>query len=307
MGESGAPTTTAVIVNWRSVANTVRLVESLLPCVSRGLRFVVLENGSGDALTLRNAFATPRFAGCVTLLESDVNLGFCAGVNRAVDTALAGEPPDYLWFLNPDMHPTPDTLGELIAVAEDSGAPIVSARAGGRERFSGENWPLSYFAPRFMGLTRPRHGARWWLTDRYHGGCALFERSLVERLRDGGQFLHEALFMYWDEWETSRRAAGLGARFAVAARAPVYHGSDEQARTIPGLSEARAYYLVRNSILFGRIAFAWWQQPAVIPLRMVRDAVYYIGVERNTATFFRAAWDGLRGKTGKWDRHPGPT
>lgn len=308
MGESGGATTTAIIVNWRSAAETVRLIDSLLPCVAKGLRFVVLENGSGDAATLREAFADARFAHCVTFLECETNLGFCGGVNVAVDAALAAGRPDYLWLLNPDMHPGAETLCELVAVARESGAAVVSARAGGSERFAGENWPLSYFAPRFMGLTKPRPDARWWLTDRYHGGCALFERRLVERLREGGDFLHEPLFMYWDEWETSRRAAPLGARFAVAARASVHHNSGAQARVIPGLAEARIYYIVRNGILFGRMAFRPWQQPFVIPMRIARDGFYYLLRERGAPrVFFEAVRDGLRGKTGEWKRHPGHT
>ncbi len=305
---SGAASVTAIIVNWKSAADTLRLVDSLLPEAANGLRFVVLENGSNDDSdrVLSERFATAPYAGVVTYLVSAENTGFCAGVNTAVDAALAADPkPDYLWLLNPDIFPPDGLMAAMLAAARQSGCPIVTARAGAGSGYSGEDrWPWAYFGPKFTWITKPKPDQPWWTTGRYHGGCVAWESSLVERLieRDG-EFLHEPLFMYWDEWDTSVRAARFGARVAVA-NVFVRHHSEFR-NTTPGLQEARIYYNARNAILMGRRHFTWWQRPVVVPLQMGRGFLYYCVVHRQPArVFLRGTFDGLRGKSGIWEHHP---
>ncbi|HMO54175.1 MAG TPA: hypothetical protein PJ994_06700 [Tepidiformaceae bacterium] len=77
---SGSPVA-AIIVNWKSPQDVLRLVESLLPNVEDGLRFVVLENGSNDGSheVFSAAFTGLRFAGHVTYVVSETNLGVLWG------------------------------------------------------------------------------------------------------------------------------------------------------------------------------------------------------------------------------------
>lgn len=305
---SGKPAVTAIVVNWKSPGDTLRLVESLLPDVADGLRFVILENGSNDDsdAILRQRFAAPSYAGIVTYLTSETNIGFCAGVNRCVAAALAADPkPDYLWFLNPDIYPPDGLLAAMLGANLESGCPIVTARAGGGEGFSGEDrWPWAYVGPKFTWQTKPHPDRSWWVTGRYHGGCVLWESSLVEQLiqRDG-EFLHEPFFMYWDEWDTSVRATRFSARVAVA-NVFVRHHSDSRNAT-PGLREARTYYLSRNAVIMGRRHFSWWQRPVVVPLQVARGFVYYCLLHRlSPRAYLSGILDGLRGKSGIWKHHP---
>ncbi len=304
---SGRTPVTAIIVNWKSAEDTIRLVESLLPNTEEGLRFVVLENGSNDDsdTVLRERFAAAPFAEVVTYFSSETNLGFCAGVNRAVDVALAVEPkPAHLWFLNPDIFPGTDTLSELVAVAVESGCQIVSARAGAAIPFNGdERWPLPYFAPGFLWKTRPQPGKRWWTTGRYHGGCVIFETELVEKLRAQGSFLHEPLFMYWDEWDTSIRADRLGARFAVANLLIRHHTTERNA--LPGLRNTRTYYGARNGILMAERYFSWWQRLLFVPPHIARGLLYYCVLHGSPwRPYLAGLLAGFRGRTGIWEHHP---
>ena len=295
-------------MNWRSPGDTVRLIDSLLPNVADGLRFVVLDNGSGDNsdAILREHFAKEPFASAVTYLTSETNLGFCGGVNVAVDAALSTDPkPDYIWMLNPDIFPPEGLLAELLAVMNESGCNVVSPRAGENMAFSGEErWPLPYFGPGFTWKTKPRPDRRWWRTSRYHGGCVLMETALVERLiAQDQEFLHVPLFMYWDEWDTSIRAARLGATFGVA-NVPVRHFADDR-DSLAGLSEARLYYSARNAMLMGFRHFRWWQRPLVMPLQALRGTLYYCGLKGAPwGLYLRALADGVRGKHGIWEHHP---
>jgi GT2 family glycosyltransferase len=193
----------------------------------------------------------------------------------------------------------------MLAVAEESGCQVVSPRAGEHMAFAGEErWPLPYFAPGFTWKTKAQPERRWWTTGRYHGGCCLIETTLLERLiaRDG-EFLHEPLFMYWDEWDTSIRAARLGARFAVA-NVPVKHYSPGR-NSLPGLRETRLYYSSRNSMLMARRHFPWWQRPVLATLQASRSLGYYCVLKREPMrVYLRGLFDGLRGRSGIWDRHP---
>lgn len=270
---------------------------------------MVLENGSGDDsdAVLRDHFSREPFRAVVTYLASETNLGFCGGVNLAVDAALAAEPkPEYVWMLNPDIFPPEGLLAELLAVSRESGCEVVPPRAGEHMAFSGEErWPLPYFAPGFTWKTKPQLDRRWWRTGRYHGGCVLMPTWLVERLiaRDG-EFQHEPLFMYWDEWDTSIRAAKLGATFAVA-NVGVQHYTHDR-NSLSGLMEARLYYSARNSMLMGHRHFRWWLRPLVMPLQAARGTLYYCGLKGSPwRPYIRGLVDGLRGKHGLWDRHPG--
>lgn len=302
---SGSPRVTAVIVNWRSAATTNRLIDALLPLVPGGLRLVVLENGSNDgsAGAIAGHIAGLGIGTPATLMSSASNLGFCGGVNRAAAAALAAEPsPTHLWLLNPDSFPTPGTLHEMLAVAEESGCAVVAARVDG---FTGEErWPLAYFAPARFWKTRPEPGARWWPTRRHHGACVLFEADIAGRLQNDGGLMDERLFMYWDEWDTALRVARAGGTFAVAARAEVAHRVPDR-NSIPGLREARAYYVGRNGVLIARTWLPWWQAVVMFPPHLARDIGWFCVLHRMPLrAYLLGVADGLRGKSGIWKRHP---
>lgn len=293
-------------MNWRSPGDTVRLIDSLVPNVADGLRFVVLDNGSGDDsdAILREHFAKEPLASAVTYLTTETNLGFCGGVNLAVDAALSADPrPDYIWMLNPDVALNAAVLPELLAVQGLSGAAIVTVRFREKHGFAGERrWPMPLFAPMRMWHQRPVPGSRWWTSQRYHGACVLIHRDVVMALRDAhGEFLDSRLFLYYDEWVTSLRAERLGFQVAVAAHPEVehlgtYRSPDE------ALRRARQHYGARNAILAARWTLPWWQVLVLTAPTVARNLLW--NHPRDWVRLLRGAADGVRGKHGIWEHHP---
>ena len=224
-----------------------------------------------------------------------------------MEAAFASGPrPEWVWCLNPDTHPETHILPRLIEVAEQSSAGVVTARAGSPpDGFAGEgNWPLAYFAPGRFWKTRPVPGAAWWPTGRYHGGWALFRGSLVERLQaQPGGFLRERFFMYHDEWDTSLRAHELGEKVVVAADTFVHHYSPTR-DALPGLADARMYYLSRNGVSMARW-IPWWLLPVAFPVHLARDLTWYCGLKHESLqAYLWGLADGLRGRYGRWRHHP---
>jgi GT2 family glycosyltransferase len=154
------------------------------------------------------------------LFESGKNIGFAGGNNIGIRYALAGG-AEYLWLLNNDAKPAPDTLSELVAKARsDHGlgavasvcyfahAPTtVQAWAGGRVNL----W-IGYG----RNCTEP-HEDSW-----FH---ALYGASMLiasEAIEDVG-LLDEGFFLYWEETDFCLRLRKNGWRLAAAPASRVLH------------------------------------------------------------------------------------
>lgn len=316
MDERGDVLVTAVVVNWGSAGQTIRLVESLAGSLAGRLRFVVVENGSGDdsARELQKFIELSPSGAAVAPVVSRENTGFTGGVNLGVGAALKADPkPGYIWLLNPDTKATPATLEELVRVSRASGAPIVSASgataAAGLHGDSG--WPRQFFA-RPKDYQIRRDDLEWWPVDRYNGSCALFRADLIETLiAETGHFQDETLFMDWDELECSLRARRFGGHAVMARDARMEHGGP---RTIgrTSIAAARQYYISRNGIAVSRRHMPGWQFWPALPVHFVRDLAWFArlrlrGMYPNEPAYIAGAFDGLRGRSGRWSKHPRPT
>ena len=171
---------------------------------------VASENGSNDdsANVIHAALAEDaNLAASVELIERRMNDGFTAGLNVAVEHAVRDPDVEALWLLNPDSRPGPGTFGELAAVLRESNASVVSARMQfGKQLWIGDRkFPRAFWArPKDYRFPQPA-GRRWWPSERFEAGCALFDGTVVRDLiRRDGYFVDPELFLYWDEYECSR-------------------------------------------------------------------------------------------------------
>jgi len=140
-----------VILQWNRADDTVRCLESLHRISYRPFNVIVVDNGSvpGEMDILRawtqsrglvDAGHNPWTAGSVvadgagrglpaivlsanphagapfslTVIASASNLGFAAGNNRGIRSALQSHHPEFIWLLNNDTEATPDALGALV-------------------------------------------------------------------------------------------------------------------------------------------------------------------------------------------------
>jgi len=310
---SGPPRVTAIIVNWRTPEETIRSIASLQAAFPMNLRIVVVENGSRDDSPERLAAYVRANAlePYVSLLVSSENRGFCGGVNLGVARAIAGDsPPDFVWMLNPDAVVSPATLDELVAVALESGAQIVSPGRANTQYRHPKAWPQVFFLTPWAYNKRFDPARRWVEAGLYGGSCALFDVELVRKLISvDGHFLGEELFMDWDEWECTRRAARWGIRIALARDAAEDHPSEGRVFGSSRIAATRQYYQSRNAVVVARRHMPWWQFWPVMPLRLVRDASWFArlrlrGVQPNERAYVLGAVDAFRGRMGRWKHHP---
>ena len=117
MGD-GSPMTTqpSVVVttlSWNRKIHTLEWLESLSRTDYANYRILVVDQGSrdGSVEAIRKRFPD------VALIENGRNLGYSRGFNVAMERAF-GEGADYVLIMNNDAVIDPDTVKELVAVAE---------------------------------------------------------------------------------------------------------------------------------------------------------------------------------------------
>ena len=101
------PNLSVCIVNWNTREDLKQAITAILACKREvSLQLVVLDNASrdGSAQMVRETFPE------VTLVESDENLGFARGYNRAAAEAEGR----HLLMLNPDTVVQPGALRRLV-------------------------------------------------------------------------------------------------------------------------------------------------------------------------------------------------
>lgn len=305
---------TAVVLVWNSGELEIKQLERLQPAFEAGLRMVLLDNGSvdGSFQTIERFLSGWPFARAVDLVRSDTNLGFCAGVNFATARAVAAQPqPEYIWMLNPDADVTRDTATELLTTLLESGAAVASPAGQGPRYIPESAWRREFWAPPRFCLAAVPAAVRWWPTGRYQGSCALFAMRAVDHLiATRGEFLDSALFMDADEWEASLRLRRAGFGVVLARDAVVHHPPGHRSLAKTQLSAARQYYQSRNPVIIAKRLLPGWQFWPLLALRIARDLSWFLRLRLgrvqspHEATYLVGVLDALRGKTGRWSRHP---
>lgn len=280
------------------------------------LRVLLYDNGSRDmeSKTL-GIWARDRFAHRMEIVveTAPTNTGFAGGCNRAIALAENLDPPfRYVFLVNNDAIVDRRCIGELVRVAEENRAMLVSAsilnQDGSATEFAydGPRWPL-FFRPPRQGM--PDGASIAWPSETACGAALLIhERVVAELSRERGATFREDLFMYFEDTELAMNVRQRGWPVYVARNAHVRHhvgGSQSVA------AEHRFhYYFNRNRIkvarsilpFLGLLLFHAANAPLVVA-RVVRQLV------RGRGDVARAMWqgfiDGMGGKSGIWSGHDG--
>jgi GT2 family glycosyltransferase len=302
----------AALPVWKNGEAAVGALSALTPAFEQGLRAVIADNGSGpeELEQLRAGLREASIEQHVTIVEIPENRGFCAGANAAVEAALVAQPgPAFVWVINPDTAATIDDLRELLAVAAESRAAVVSAPEGGRG-FAGQGrWPRPFYLRPDDFLLPAPPGARWTAIGRCACWCSLFDARLVRELIDrDGHFLDESLFLDWDEWDVSLRAVSLGHQVVAALRCTASHHSS-LAHGASAMAPARQYYRSRNALVVARRHVPAWTFWVTLPVHLARDATYLLrlriaGKRPHELAYLEGVLDAARGQTGRWRKHP---
>lgn len=217
-----------IIVNYRTPELTLKAALAARSAMSelRG-EITIVDNASRDGSVpfLQDAIALENqsHGAPITLISSEVNGGFGAGVNIGIEAGFAdGSRPDFFYLLNSDATPAEDailTLLEAIAVLPETG--IAGSYIHGTDhaphltafRFPGvlsEFENAACFGPvskllksRRVAMPLPRQSrAVDWLA----GASMLIRREVIE---DVGHF-DETFFLYFEETDLCRRAKQAG-------------------------------------------------------------------------------------------------
>ena len=229
-----------VIVNYCSAPLTLACLESLAAERADGADFdvVVVENDSPDNSyrALSDGLAAQPWSGWVSLEKTRKNGGFSYGVNTGVRAGLAKEhQPDAFLLLNPDTYLRPGALDVLThALLADPEVGIVGSRLedpDGTQQHSRFRFPNigNQFADglrvgvvhKLLGdlatcppLVEEAHDVDWLA-----GASMLIRREVFERV---GLF-DEDFFLYFEELDFTRRAAGIGLRTRYIPDSRVVH------------------------------------------------------------------------------------
>jgi len=243
-----------ITLNWNRKDDTLACLASVLEMDPPASQVILVDNASTDGTVPAVAQRFPQ----VRLLSTPQNVGFAAGMNVGLESALR-DGAAYLLILNNDTVVAPDLLGQLLAVAaEDRSIGLVApkiyyADPPGRLWYAGamrRRWGPGFSFPGYGRRDAARYNRRRDVD--YATGCGLLARGEV--LRQVGLFDAATFFMYHEDLDLSERVRRAGYRIVYAPQAQMWH--KESASTAP-LSPQKWYYLARYIVPFYRRYYRW--------------------------------------------------
>lgn len=270
------PNVAVIALNWQRSDLLDTCVASVRSqSVQANIRLIIFDNESSaeSRAEIAEMFSGDSPGpGCrlasASLLACEANLGFAAGMNRAIEFARHKFGPDFFWLLNNDVEANSGALEALLKAAEEHPDwGILGSRIQGEPLARGK--PL-YGGYRYQPwLSRIKPCLRPEAAPDYIAGAAMFVRA---ELFDQVGLLSESFFLYGEEFDLARRAVHAGWRQGCAPNSVVWHHSGQSvaARSpIPGRSArwAREFFENRSAFLL-----AWqhdrWRFPVIAGVRV---------------------------------------
>lgn len=243
--KTAAPRVTVIVLNWNGCDDTLECVEALRKLSYPNYNIVIIDNGSTDGSEeiFRKKFPE------LTVLRSDVNLGFAGGSNMGLRYALKSD-ADYVLLLNNDTVTAPDFISELVRVAEsDSRIGMLSSKIYFYDRpgiiwYAGASFHTGVGWGRLRGYNTPDNGQFNTVeeTERASGCSLLATRELCEKVG----LLDEKYFCYCEDLDWGLRARRAGFRIMYVPSSKVWH---KVSKSTGGNRKAiPLYYSVRNTL-----------------------------------------------------------
>ncbi|MFP5288212.1 MAG: glycosyltransferase family 2 protein [Thermoanaerobaculia bacterium] len=255
---------------------------------------LVLDNGSTDGTA---AWIRERFGGerRVRLIESPVNLGFCAGNNRLVEAADG----DAVVFLNNDTRPVPEWLSSLVDTLA-SAPPDVAAVSGKIVDWEGRHLDFARGVMTFDGhafqldFRRPLDHARIPAAGEdllfACGGNMIVRRDSF--LATGG--FDESYFAYLEDVDLGWRLWQGGERVLFTPHAVIHHRSSATSDLL-GLFN-RGFLFERNAFLtaYKNYESGLWDRmmPAVMLALLSRTRTMLVWNNPGASTFLIDPYSG---------------
>ena len=263
MSTSGTPLVSAIVLNWNGAGMVEAAVASLLAQTLEGIEVLVVDNastdGSDDAVEV-------LFAGRVTLIRNERNLGFGAGNNVGLRAARGA----FVFLLNNDAEAAPTLLEEMVRAAADDRIGMVAAKVllHGEANLIDTTGHLLYPD----GLNRGRGRLEVDRGQYDHCRTALFPSGAAglyrRRMLDEIGLFDEEFFLYGDDAELGLRGRRAGWECAFAPRAVARH---RYSRSAGAYSALKAFHVERNRVWVLLKLFPWplvWASPLYTAARL---------------------------------------
>jgi len=257
-----------VIVNYKTPALALAAAASARDdVVQLGGHICIVDNASGgDSLERLHAGAATFSAGLVEIVAAERNGGFGYGNNVAFRRALrSGDPPHYVYMLNPDATAQPGAIATMIAFMDAH--PRVGIAGSHILDSDGSTHASAFRFPSPLGEVEgtlhlgiaSRLLERWSVAgdaeqhsrpvDWVSGASSVLRREVLDEV---GLF-DENFFLYFEETDLCRRAAKAGWECWFVREATVMHeraaatGIKDTSRPMPGYwFDSRRYYFLKQ-------------------------------------------------------------
>lgn len=287
------------ILNWNNVQETLACIQSLGGLDNMDVSIIVLDNGSVD-----DSVEVLSHLHGITLMKSEVNLGFAGGHNLVMQHAMQ-HGFDYVWLLNNDACVEPGCLPRLLDALEtdpeigavspvirDKAAPhsvqhalsLLNATGTGVVEYPDLQQAMH------MQEAEPHKVILW-------GTALLLKRSTIETVG----LLDDKLFAYSEDTDYSLRCLQHKLKNQVVWEASIQHESPPHPR-----KPHYYYYTQRNAILMWRKHVGMAQLARVIRwnAKLAHDQLHRLKDTPSVQTAIKQGiWDGLTGRGGPFQPH----
>lgn len=217
-----------IIVHFGHLKPTFSLLKNLSNL--NHLSNIILINNSSLAFGKKIKKNFPK----ITLINTQKNLGYAAGLNIGIKLALKDNPL-FILILNNDVFAQKNFIKPLLDFAKKSKADLISPKILDQD---GNIW----FNGGEIDKNRFTAGHTLGKLDFLSGCCLLIKSEVFKKIG----FFDERYFMYYEDVDFCLRARKAGFKLAIDEKTIVYHRvkkTDKKRKLVE-------YYLARNHLIF---------------------------------------------------------